>query len=99
MNDIENFITNFSFEEFIKDKKTINAVTRSLEIIGEASKMIPEKIKNEYSQLPWREMAGMRDKLIREYHGIDLEIVWVVIKEELPSIKPSFEKLVKKMGV
>ena len=82
--DIENFVKGFSFKDFIGDKKTVNAVIRCLEVIGEAAKKIPGKIRKKYPDVPWKEMARMRDKLIHEYHGVDLEIVWTVVKEELP---------------
>jgi uncharacterized protein with HEPN domain len=64
-------------------------VVRSLEVLGEASKKIPEKIRKTHSSIPWKKMSGMRDKLIHDYFGVDLQIVWVVVKEELPSLKPS----------
>jgi uncharacterized protein with HEPN domain len=93
--EVENFTYGMSFEEFLKDRKTINAVIRSLEVMGEAAKKIPENIKTKFPDVPWKRMAGMRDKLIHEYSGVDLEIVWTVIKEELPPIKPSVEKTLK----
>jgi uncharacterized protein with HEPN domain len=58
--DIENFIDEMTYEQFIKDKKTLNAVVRSIEIIGEASKNLPNSLKAKYSELPWREITGMR---------------------------------------
>lgn len=93
MNDIETFIAGISFEKFLDDKKTINAVIRSLEVIGEAAKNIPENIKNKHPEVPWKKMAGMRDKLIHEYSGIDESIVWKVAKDELPPIKSFIEKI------
>ncbi|MBU2439860.1 DUF86 domain-containing protein [bacterium] len=65
--DIENFIKGMNFEEFTKDRKTINAVVRSIEIIGEATKKIPKSLRDKYPDIPWKKMAGMRDKLIHEY--------------------------------
>jgi len=75
ISDIESFVGGMDFNIFIGDKKTINAVIRSLEIMGEASKKIPEELRAKYPGIPWKRLAGMRDKLIHEYHGIDLEIV------------------------
>ncbi|MBU1076403.1 MAG: DUF86 domain-containing protein [Spirochaetes bacterium] len=89
----EEFVKDMSYDNFLKDKKTSNAIIRSLEVIGEAAKKMPENLKTKYSDIPWKRMAGMRDKLIHEYFGVDLEIVWKVIKEELPSIKPIIEKM------
>lgn len=86
------------FREFSADRKTINAVIRSLEVIGEAAKKIPEELRELYSDIPWRRMARMRDKLIHEYHGVDLEIIWTVVKEELPPVKPLIEKVLQDIG-
>ncbi|NKQ38209.1 MAG: DUF86 domain-containing protein [Methanosarcinales archaeon] len=91
--EIEEFTEGIDFEEFINDRKTINAVIRSLEVMGEAVKNIPYEIRTKYSDIPWKYIAGMRDKLIHEYHGVDLEIVWEVIKDEAPPLKPSSKKL------
>lgn len=93
--DIENFVGTLSYDEFIEDRKTINAVIRSLEILGEASKKIPVELRTKYPNIPWKEMSRMRDKLIHEYHGVDPEIVWTVIKEEIPPMKPYIEKIKK----
>ena len=91
--DIESFIKGMTFEEFKKDRKTINAVVRSIEVIGEASKKIPPDLKAKYSDVPWKKMAGIRDKLIHEYFGIDLEILWVVSKKEIKQIKPAILRI------
>ena len=90
--EVKDFTKGMPFEDFVKDKKTINAVVRSLEIIGEAAKKIPHSMRAEYSEIPWKRMAGMRDKLIHEYFGIDLEMVWEVIHSELPPLKPFIQK-------
>ncbi|MBM4272632.1 MAG: DUF86 domain-containing protein [Deltaproteobacteria bacterium] len=89
----QEFTQGIDFNEFEKDRKTINAVLRSLEVMGEASKRIPMEIRERYPDIPWKRMTGMRDKLIHEYSGVDLEIVWIVVKEELPLLKQQFEKL------
>jgi uncharacterized protein with HEPN domain len=96
INDIEIFVKELTFDDFIKDKKTINAVIRSLEVIGEATKKIPENFRSKHSSIPWKRMAGMRDKLIHEYFGVDFEILWKVIKDEIPPLKQEFEKIIKK---
>ena len=95
--EVEDFTKGVSFEAFKDDKKTINAVIRSLEVMGEAAKKIPDAIRKKYPEIPWKEMAGIRDKLIHEYHGVDLEIIWKVVKEELPPVKPLFLKLLKEV--
>jgi len=76
IDDSHTFTEGMTLDDFSHDKKTVNAVIRSLEIIGEASKKIPNSIRVQYPQIPWREIAGMRDKLIHDYFGVDLEVVW-----------------------
>ncbi|MBL7179228.1 MAG: DUF86 domain-containing protein [Desulfobacterales bacterium] len=97
MADVEEFIQGFSFETFISDKKTFNAVVRSIEVIGEATKNIPESIRSIYPDIPWKEMAGMRDKLIHFYFGVDREAVWLTVKERIPTIRPIFELILRDM--
>ena len=95
--EVEEFTEGMNFETFLTDKKTINAVIRSLEVMGEATKHIPEDVREQYPDIPWKRMAGIRDKLIHEYSGVDLEIIWSVIKEELPPIEPLIEKVLNDM--
>jgi len=87
------FINEITYDEFIHDEKTIYAVTRSFEIIGEATKNIPVDIKNTYNQIPWSKISGMRNKLIHEYFGVDLETLWNTIKNRLPEIKQPVEEI------
>lgn len=84
---IEEFAKDMPLDKFIADDKTSSAVIRKLEIIGEAAKHIPENIKKKYPKIPWKEMAGMRDKLIHFYFGIDYNLVWQTIKKRLPELK------------
>ena len=88
MESIETFVEGMDFEEFKKDDKTSSAVIRKFEIIGEATKQIPEEIRQKYPQVPWKEMAGMRDRLIHFYFGIDYKLVWKTIKKRIPQVKP-----------
>jgi len=81
------------YQTFVKDKKTMYAVIRALEIIGEATKNIPLPIKERYSQIPWKDMAGMRDKVIHAYFGVDLKRVWSTVKIDIPNLKQSFETI------
>ena len=93
MRDTEDFISGLTFADFAADTKTFNAVVRSLEVIGEAVKNIPDDIRSQYPAIPWKEMAGLRDKLIHFYFGVDQEAVWLAVKERIPAIKPLFEQI------
>ena len=95
INDIENFVRGMGFEEFKRDRKTINAVVRSIEVIGEASKKIPRSLKAKYRGVPWREMAGIRDKLIHEYFGVDVDILWKTAKDNIPPLKQVIQDMMK----
>jgi uncharacterized protein with HEPN domain len=98
INDIEIFTKNINCDEFVKDRMRRNAVVRSLEIIGEAVKNLPEEIKNKYPEIPWKRMAGMRDKLIHGYFGVDYEAVWAVAANRLNEIKPGIAQMIKEIG-
>jgi len=96
MDSIELFIGEMDFDEFKEDDKTSSAVIRKFEIIGEATKNLPEDIKKDYPNIPWREMAGMRDKLIHFYFGIKYELVWRTVKDVIPQIRPSLVEIYQK---
>jgi len=84
--DILSFTKGMSYSDFASDKKTINAVIRSLEVIGEATKNLPESFRSNYPDVPWKQMAGMRDKLIYNYFGIDIQMVWQAVEKHIPHI-------------
>jgi len=94
INAIENFVQNMTLDQFKLDDKTSSAVIRKFEIIGEATKSISEDIRQNYTQVPWKEMAGMRDKLIHFYFGIDYNLVWQAVKNRLPQIKPVIRQII-----
>ena len=89
----ESFIKGMSFEAFEKDVKTAFAVIRAFEIMGEAAKKIPSSVRNKHKHIPWKEIAGMRDKLIHEYFGVKPRVVWKTIKQDLPKIKPYLQSM------
>ena len=92
------FIGQMSREEFLNDRKTVKAVLRNLEIVGEAAKKIPPPLRDKYPDIPWKKMAGLRDKLIHEYFGVDLEIIWQLIKEELPGILHPIQEMLRDLN-
>ena len=94
---IERFTGGMTYEEFVKDPKTVDAVLRNFEVIGEAAKNMPEDLREEYSDVPWSEMAGMRDKLIHGYATVELKIIWTTIQEELPTLGPQIESIRHKL--
>jgi uncharacterized protein with HEPN domain len=94
---IETFTAGYDFERFKADDKTVSACVRELEVIGEATKQIPDEIASKYLQIPWSLMAKMRDKLIHWYFEIDEEIVWKVITEQFPMLKTQIEVMKKEL--
>lgn len=98
IDEIKSFIDGMNFKEFTMDKKTMNAVIRSIEVIGEAAKKIPKTLIDKYPNIPWKKMAGMRDKMIHEYFGIDIEILWKVAKDDLPPLEPLIQDVLKSMN-
>ena len=87
VNEIGEFIEGMDYQDFKKDKKTVYAVIRSFEVIGEASRMVPDSFRKMHPTVPWKKMVGMRDTLIHDYRGIDLEIVWNTAKGDIPNLK------------
>jgi len=91
---IERFVEGMDFEQFKADDKTTSAVIRKFEIIGEAAKHVPDAMRDKYPTVPWKEMAGMRDKLIHFYMGVKYELVWQTIKDVIPQIKPALRQMI-----
>ncbi len=92
---IEKYTNGITKADFLKKEPIQDAVVRRLEIIGEAVKNIPESFRKKYPDIPWRKIAGTRDKLIHEYPGVDMLLVWEVIKKSLPELKKEIEKIKK----
>lgn len=88
----ETFVKGMRYDEFAKDERTHYAVIRCIEIIGEAIKHTPRTVQQKYPQIPWKDIAGMRDKVIHFYFGVNLERIWLVVKEDIPKIKPLIKK-------
>lgn len=93
---IEEYILDIGKDQFLEESLIQDAVIRQIEVIGEASKLISEKTKSKNPNIPWKDIAGMRDKLIHAYFGVDLEAVWDTVKKDIPSLKKGIEKLKEK---
>ena len=97
ISNIEKFMEGVSKEDFFSNVEKQYAVLRGLEIIGEATKNLSDKLKTKYPQVPWKETAGMRDKLIHQYFGVDLELVWETIRTDLPELKNQIVRILREM--
>ena len=99
IDNIENiklFIKNITKSDFLGDEEKQYAVVRALEIIGEAVKNISQEIKDEYPKIEWKAIAGTRDRIIHAYFNVDLNIVWEIIKEDLPKLKKEISRILDK---
>jgi uncharacterized protein with HEPN domain len=97
MDTIEKFVGAIDFDGFQSSDMISSAVIRKFEIIGEAAKNIPEDIRSKYPQIPWKEMAGMRDRLIHFYSGVKYELVWHTIKDIIPNVKSLLQKIIEEI--
>jgi uncharacterized protein with HEPN domain len=84
-----------TFEDFNSNELIQDAVIRNIEIIGEATKKISKDLKSQYREIPWKEMSGMRDKLIHDYFGVDVDVVWKTVTEDIPYLKSLIVKIDK----
>jgi len=93
--EIEEFTRNLTFDEFTKNKMAIRAVTMDFAIIGEAAKHIPAETKRKYPQIPWKQMTGIRDKIIHGYAYIKLGVLWDAVSLDLPVLKPLIKEILE----
>ena len=86
INKIKEYTKDLSLDDFRQNNLVIDGVVRNLEIIGEAAKNIPTEVKNQHKQINWKKISGLRDILIHQYFGIDIEIIWDIVKNKLPEL-------------
>lgn len=91
----EEFVRDMTPEEFSGDRKTAYAVMRCLEVIGEAAKNVPASVREGHSAIPWKDMAGMRDRVIHFYFGVSYEKVWRTVKVDIPAIRPLIAQVLR----
>lgn len=84
---IERYTSGMNRSQFLSDEKTIDAVVRNLEIIGEAVRWLPEEFKRQHVKIPWTQIGGLRNRIVHDYFGLDLEIIWQVLQTSLRDFK------------
>jgi uncharacterized protein with HEPN domain len=94
MDILEKYMVSFTLTQFLKNIQLQDAVIRRLEIIGEAVKNLPKTIRDKHDKIPWRKIAGIRDILIHEYFGVDLKLVWEVVKKDIPKLRKEIVLLI-----
>ncbi len=93
----QSFVEGMGFDAFVADDKTASAVVRKLEIIGEATKNVPDPIRQKYPHVPWRDMAGMRDRIIHAYFDVNYSIVWNTLKNRIPTLQPIIAQILEEI--
>ena len=90
---IERYTEGLTQDDFQSDEKTTDAVARNLEIIGEAAGRLPEDFTNRHSKIEWAKIIGLRNRIVHEYFGVDLQIIWQILKKDLPAFKESLKNI------
>ena len=90
---IEQYTKDMSFDDFSKDQKSIDAVARNFEIIGEAANRLPDEFKKKHSNIEWYKIVGLRNRIIHDYFGIDIAIIWQILKNDLPVLRDALSKI------
>ena len=98
MDKIHKYIDGITYDGFENDSKTQDAIIRNIEVIGEAAKHLSDDIRQKYHNVPWKEIAGTRDRLIHGYFGVNLDIIWEIATIDLPKLKSDFEEIRNKIG-
>lgn len=94
---IKTYTNGMSYESFQNDDKTIDAVIRNFEIIGEAANRIPDEIKDKFNEVNWHRIRGFRNRIVHDYMGVDLEIIWEIIEKNLDELKEQIEEIIRRI--
>ena len=95
---IQQYISGLGRDQFMRDRKTIDAVVRNLEVIGEATKALPKDVRDEHPEIPWKQLAGVRDKMIHFYFGLNYDIIWTIVSDQLPALLPLVRTVIATVG-
>lgn len=93
-NKIITFTKGYSYKKFSADERTVDAVIRNLEVIGEASKHVPKRLKDQYPEVDWHAMVGLRNIIAHEYFGVDLKIIWKTVRERIPELNKQIKSII-----
>ncbi|MEJ5376499.1 MAG: DUF86 domain-containing protein [bacterium] len=95
---IERYIAGLDHDTFVSDEKTIDSVARNLQVIGEAANRLPESFTAQHPEIEWRRIIGLRNRIVHDYFGLDLEIIWEILQRELPMVKKKISDIQMDMG-
>jgi uncharacterized protein with HEPN domain len=90
---IDSYTAGMDHSAFLQDEKTVDAVVRNLEVLGEAARQIPDEFAAGHPDVPWRKITGLRNRIVHDYFGLDLEIIWQIVRNDLPSLRATLEKI------
>jgi uncharacterized protein with HEPN domain len=92
---IQKYTDNMEFLDFLRDRKTLDAVVRNFEVIGEASKYVPEEAKKQHQEIDWQGIVGLRNRIAHKYFDVSPRIIWEIVKDELPPLKEQMRQMLK----
>ncbi len=93
---IEQYTQDMDFDTFVTSSMAIDAVVRNIEIVGEASRHLDDAFRNQYPEIPWQKIAGIRNRIVHEYFGVDVSIIWFIVEKELNPLKQQLQKILNR---